>query len=163
MGMCVEGIRLDGSSRLEVPDFSLTTDAITFSAWINGWKVADWGGIVSSRFPSATEMIFGDNDTLHYVWNNDSSQTWSWSDGPSIPPDEWVMVALKVEPSGATAYVYSEAQGLQQGTNAIAHIEQTVGSLNFGWVDCCGGGRYFRGSIDEVRGYARVLRCVDGV
>ncbi|MCH8216837.1 MAG: hypothetical protein IH892_08700, partial [Planctomycetes bacterium] len=80
-GMFGDGIQLDGSSRVEIADFSLTTDAITFSAWINGWKVADWGGIVSSRFPTATEMIFGNNDTLHYVWNNNSNQTWCWSGG----------------------------------------------------------------------------------
>ena len=160
-GMFEEGLELDGSTHVEIPDFSLVTDVITFSAWINGWKAADWGGIVGSREVNPTEMIFGDNDTLHYVWNNDSAQTWGWAGAPTIPQNEWAMVALKVEPSGATAYVFSEAQGLQQATNAMAHVEQTVGALNIGWVNCCGGGRYFQGIIDEVRVYARALSDVD--
>ncbi|MHC4434493.1 MAG: LamG domain-containing protein, partial [Planctomycetota bacterium] len=152
------GIEFDGSSGyVSVPSFELTTETITFVAWVNGWKAADWAGIVGSRNPMATEMIFGDNDTLHYVWNNNSSETWSWAGAPSIPQDKWAMVALKVEPSGATAYVHSDTQGLQQGTNAIAHVEQTAGALNIGWVDCCGGSRFFRGILDEVAIYDHAL------
>ena len=153
-----QSIELDGSSqRVDIPDFSLTTETITFVAWINGWKAVDWAGIVSSRFPSACEMIFGDNDTLHYVWNDNSDQTWSWSDGPVIPQNEWAMTAMAIEPDKATAYVYSDADGLKQGVNAIPHIEQTVGELHFGWVDCCGGTRYYRGIIDEVMIYDYAL------
>ncbi len=158
-GYLAQTVELDGQSHINIPDFNLITNTITFVAWINGWKAADWAGIVGSRTPSACEMIFGDNDLLHYVWNNNAENTWRWDGAPTIPQNEWAMTALTVDPDKATAYVYSEADGLQQGSNDIPHIEQTVGVLNIGWVDCCGGGRYFQGIIDEVMIYDRALNA----
>ncbi len=152
-----KGVELDGTSHVNIPDFSLTTGEITFAAWINGWKAADWAGIVGSRTPAACEMIFGNNDTLHYVWNNNAQNTWDWHDGAVIPENKWAMTALTVESDKATTYVYTDAGGLDQGANKIPHVEQTVGVLNIGWVDCCGGGRYFKGIIDEVMIYKRAL------
>jgi hypothetical protein len=154
-GRVGQAVNLDGTQHINVPDFELVTNDITFVAWINGWKAADWAGIVGSRNPLATEMIFGDNDTVHYVWNDNTM--WDWADGPVIPQDEWAMVALAIDPDAATAHVYSDAGGLSSSSNVAPHIEQTVGVLNIGWVDCCGGGRYFAGLIDEVMIYGRAL------
>ncbi|MBD3181249.1 hypothetical protein GF312_03085 [Candidatus Poribacteria bacterium] len=153
MGQAVE---LDGSSQhIHIPGFELVTDTITFAAWINGWKAVDWAGIVGSRNPLATEMIFGDNDTLHYVWNDNTM--WDWATGPVIPQNEWAMVALTIGPDKATGYVYTDAEGLVSSANEVPHIEQTVGELNIGWVACCGDTRYFMGVIDEVAIYNREL------
>ncbi|MBD3181248.1 hypothetical protein GF312_03080 [Candidatus Poribacteria bacterium] len=154
-GRLDQGVALDGSSHITVPGFELTTDTITFVAWIKGWKAADWAGIVGSRTPLATEMIFGDNDTLHYVWNNNTM--WEWANGPVIPQDEWAMAALTIGPDAGTAYIYTDDDGLQSAAQEAEHIEQTVGELNIGWVDCCGGTRYFNGIIDEVMIYNREL------
>ena len=112
-----QGVELDGSSHIHVPDFELTTDTITFVAWINGWKAADWAGIVGSRIPLATEMIFGDNDTLHYVWNNNTM--WDWAGGPVIPQNEWAMAVVAIESDKATAYIHTDAGGLQQAEKAV--------------------------------------------
>ncbi|MDQ1329119.1 MAG: hypothetical protein QG641_2408 [Candidatus Poribacteria bacterium] len=152
-----QGAELDGKSSINVPKFKLTTNVITFSAWIKGWKVTDWAGIVGTRMPSGCEMIFGDSNTVHYVWNNDAGDTWGWGGAPAIPQDKWAMVALTIDPEKAVAYVYSDDTGLKSGANKIKHLEQTMGNINIGWVDCCGGTRYFKGIIDEVIIYNRAL------
>ena len=149
------GIELDGTSGyVSVPDFELTTDTITFVAWVNGWKGADWAPLLSSREVGQCEMNFGDNDTLHYTWNNDSSATWGWTGGPVIPQDTWTMLAVTIDPDQAVAYVYTDDGGLTQATNAIAHIEETVGALQIGYSY---DPRYVRGIIDEAAIFDRAL------
>lgn len=151
-------IQLDGGSqKIHIPDYKFITETTTYAAWINGWKASAWAGIVGSRTPTATELIFGDNDFLHYVWNNNSAETWRWDGGPEIPMEKWALAAMTIEPTHATLYIYSDADGLEKGSNDIPHIEQEIGVLNIGWVDCCGGNRYFKGIIDEVMIFDRAL------
>ena len=153
-----KGIELDGGSqKIHIPDYKFITETTTYAAWINGWKASDWAGIVGSRTPTATELIFGDNDFLHYVWNNNAAETWRWDGGPEIPMEEWALAAMTIEPEHATLYIYSDAGGLEKGINDIPHVEQEIGVLNIGWVDCCGGNRYFKGIIDEVMIFDRAL------
>ncbi|MHC4226355.1 MAG: LamG domain-containing protein, partial [Planctomycetota bacterium] len=149
------GIELDGTSGyVSVPDFELTTDSVTFAIWLNGWKGGDWAPLISSRVVDQCEMIFGNDDTLRYVWNNDSSDTWGWTGGPVIPEDTWAMLAVTIDPDRAVAYVYTDAGGLTQTTNAIAHIEETVGALQIGYSY---DPRYIRGIIDEAAVYDHAL------
>ena len=149
------GIELDGTSGyVSIPDFELTTDTITFVTWVNGWKGADWAPLISSREVGQCEMIFSNDDTLRYVWNNDSSATWGWTGGPVIPQDTWTMLAVTIDPDKAVAYVYTDDGGLTQSTNAIAHIEETVGALQIGYSY---DPRYVRGIIDEAAVFNRAL------
>jgi hypothetical protein len=149
------GIELDGTSGyVSVPGFELTTDSITFTIWLNGWKGGDWAPLISSRVVGQCEMIFGDDDTLRYVWNNDSSATWGWTGGPVIPMDTWAMLAVTIDPDRAVAYVYTDAGGLSKATNTIAHIEETVGALQIGWSF---DNRFVRGIIDEAAVYDHAL------
>ncbi len=153
-----KGVELDGGSqKIHIADYKVITETTTYAAWINGWKASAWAGIVGSRTPTATELIFGDNDLLHYVWNNNSAETWRWDGGPEIPMEEWALAAMTIEPKHAILYIYSDADGLTKGINDIPHIEQQIGPLNIGWVDCCGGNRYFKGIIDEVMIFDRAL------
>ena len=90
-------------------------------------------------------MGVSENDTLAYVWNNNSAQTYGWQGAPRIPQDEWAFVAIAIQPEKATSYVYRAATDtLETGENEIDHIQQTVMNLKFGWDECCGA-RYFRG------------------
>jgi len=149
------GLELDGTSGyVSVPDFELTTDSITFAIWLNGWKGGDWAPLISSRVVGQCEMIFGDDDTLRYVWNNDSAATWGWTGGPVIPEDTWTMLAVTIDPERAVAYVYTDDEGLTQSVNAIAHIEETVGALQIGWSYDA---RFVRGIIDEAQVYDHAL------
>ena len=153
-----KGVELDGGSqKIHIPDYKVITKTTTYAAWINGWKASAWAGIVGSRTPTATELIFGDNDLLHYVWNNNSAETWRWDGGPEIPMETWALAAMAIEPKHAILYIYSDADGLTKGVNDIPHVEQPIGPLNIGWVDCCGGNRYFKGIIDEVMIFDRAL------
>ena len=148
------GVQLDGTSGyVTVPSFPLTTDSITMVAWVNGWKGSDWAAIITGQ-PTRLELGFGDNNTLHYTWNGDSSTTWSWTGGPVIPQDSWAMVAVTIDPAKAIAYVYTDSTGLSSGTNAIAHISQTFTVLSMGWSFDA---RYVRGILDEVAVFSRAL------
>ena len=150
-------IDLDGNGDyVNIPGFNLTTNAVTFTAWINGWKAADWAGIVYSRSEQATGMHFGGNNTLHYTWNYDDYGTWGWTGGPVIPQNEWAFVAVAIEPDKATAYVYTDSGGLIQAVNSVAHIPQTIDSLEIG-RDSVVSTRCFNGLIDDVRIYNRTL------
>ena len=152
-------VEVDGGGGHVVVDnsFELTTDTITVIARIKGWKTIDWSGIVVGRSRTSFWMGVAANNTLTYVWNNNSAQTWGWQGGPEIPQEEWALVAIAIEPNKATAYIYHEASGkLDAKVNDIPHIEQTVMNLKFGWDECCGA-RYFKGLIDEVMVYDRTL------
>jgi len=148
------GIQLNGTSAyVAVPSFPVTTGAVTMVAWVNGWKANSWAALVTGH-PARLEMCFGDNSTLHYAWNNDSSATWSWAGAPVIPQDTWAMVAITIDAAQAIAYVYTDAGGLAKGVNAMAHIQQTYSTLQIGWSFDT---RYVRGIMDEVAVYSRAL------
>jgi len=159
-GYIKDAVEIDGSTGfVEVSGFKLSTDTITIVAWILGWRQSAWTGIVASRGgTNDTWMGFTDQDTLSYVWNNDSDQTWGWRKGPKLPKDLWAMAAVAIEPKKATAYIYSDGK-LNFEANAIAHIKQTIdGRLTFGWDSCCGDNvRHFLGIIDEVMIYNRAM------
>ena len=153
-------LEVDGKDGHAVIDgaFSLTTTELTVAARINGWKTIDWSGIVVGRSgPASFWMGVADNDTLTYVWNNNNAATWAWKGAPKIPQNTWALVAIAIEAEKATSYIYHREGGtLDSAENEIAHIEQTVKNLKFGWDDCCGA-RYFDGIIDEVMIYERTL------
>ena len=101
------------------------------------------------------------SNTLTYVWNNNSAQTWGWAGASDIPQDKWALAAIAIEPDKATSYIYHKASDkLDAKVNDIGHIEQTVMNLKFGWDECCGA-RFFKGLIDEVMVYDRTLNADD--
>jgi len=153
-------VELDGSTgHVAVSGFTLTTTDLTAVAWLNGWKQASWAGIMCSRAdPMTFWMGFTDADTLSYVWNNNAEATWGWREGPSIPQDEWAMVAITIDPDKAVSYIYTDAGGLKSAVNEIPHIEQTIAdNLKIGRDECCGDNRHIKGIIDEVMIYNRAL------
>ena len=154
MGKAVE---LDGTGYVQIDDFNLVTNNVTITAWINGWKQTDWTGIIVSRSTSQTWVGFGPADTLTYVWNNNSPATYSWPGGAPIAKDKWCFIAIAIEPDKATSFTYTEADGPQSGVNELAHIEETIDKLKFGWDECCGADRHFKGIIDEVMIFKRAL------
>ena len=138
-----------------IPDLSLTSDNVTWVAWINGSNNHDWTGIMVSRNTNDTGMGFGQGGTLHYTWAGDS--TWNWHSGPAIPLDTWAMVAISLDPAIATAYVYTDAGGLQSAvSDGYAHPAETIDDLRFGW-DVNNGERWFGGAMDEAMLYERAL------
>ena len=141
---------------VEVPSFDLTTDTVTFAAWINGHKNDNWAGIVMSRGTNATGIGYGANDTLHYTWNNNSGTTYNWVGAPVIPDDEWAFVAVAIEPGKASGYLWQDGT-LLSGENTIDHIVQTVDAVEISRDNCCGPSRFFIGLMDDVYIYDRAL------
>lgn len=153
-------VELDGTTgHVAISGFTLTTKELTAVAWLKGWKQANWAGIMCSRADPMTFWVgFTDQDTLSYVWNNNSVATWGWRNGPVIPQDEWAMIAITIDPKQATSNIYTDAKGLQSSANEIPHVEQTIAdNLKIGRDECCGDNRHVKGIIDEVMIYKRAL------
>lgn len=156
-------LEVDGAGGHAVIDqaFELKTDTITVVARINGWKTIDWSGIVVGRGTISFWMGVSAMNTLTYVWNNNSADTWNWQGAPEIPENKWALTAIAIDPDKATSYIYHrDTDKLDAEVNDIDHIVQTVTNLKFGWDECCGA-RYFKGLIDEVMIYDRTLNDDD--
>lgn len=152
-------MEVDGNGGHAVVDtgFELVTTEITVAARVNGWRTIPWSGVVVGRSDTTFWLGIADNDTLTYVWNNNSGETWGWKGAPAFPQDRWALVAIAIAEDKATSYVYDRDSGtLDSADNKISHVEQTVINLKFGWDDCCGA-RYFKGIIDDVMVFDRTL------
>jgi hypothetical protein len=150
-------VELDGMDDcIEIQDLSFTTNNATFTAWIKGQKAADWGGILFSRGWQPCGIHFGDNNTLHYTWNNNNPNTWSWNGGPVIPEGQWAFVAIVIQSDKTIAYVYDQDNGLKSAENPIPNIPQQVDNLKIGW-DPEQEIRRFKGLVDDVRVYNYAL------
>jgi beta-galactosidase len=158
-------LEFDGSDDyVSVPPLGLNSNTVTMTAWIkrNGTQAESFTGIVFSRDGSTTAGLgFGSgpgwsvNHELAYNWN-DSSAAWGWHSGLFVPDNQWVFISLVVEPTQATLYM-NENGTLPSATNTIVHvIEEFDGVTRIGH-DVHSDGRYFRGTIDDVRIYNRAL------
>ena len=117
-----QAIKLDGKTqRVDLTNFVLTSDNVTIAVWISGWKTDAWTGLMMSRGTQGTAngIGFGDGDALHYTWS--ANTTWEWHDGPVIPQDTWAMLAISIDPKTATAYVFTDKDGLKSATNEADH------------------------------------------
>ncbi len=156
------GARFDGKgSHIKVAQKDLMPKTLEFTVvtWINGHKAQDWAAVVSARGTAkqAYWMGYRPDDTLAYVWNNDSKETWDWQGSIKIPEDTWALIAVAIGKTKATAYAYTAAtKKLAIAENKIAHIEQAPSNFVFGKDDCCGQ-RFYQGILDEVMMFERTL------
>jgi hypothetical protein len=157
------GLYLDGTDdyvEVSTP-LNLNSNTATFTAWVNlEGSQPDWAGIWVSRAGSTIAGIhYGTGGDLRYNWND---ATYGWSSGFQIPDQEWFFTALVIEPDKATLYMNE-----QSAVNEVAHaIEQFDDTLVFGQDPT--GGRFMRGTIDDVRIYdhaltqAEILAAMEG-
>jgi hypothetical protein len=124
----------DGSNDYVNVPIQFSGDKATFSCWINMRSYATYRplglfGRTPVTFSPSIGMQSGiDGNRLGYVWNNNDINTYNWNQGPIIPLNEWVLIALTVSPDRATVYLGSQSRRLTQVTNAISHLLQTVSS-----------------------------------
>ncbi len=140
---------IDGTNEFIQTTFSSSITTSTWSVWMraNGAQGA-YDGVVFSRGAVTTGLGFNSGGTrLGYHWN-DAAATYSWNGGPLAPTNEWFMASLVVVPSTATIYLHASS-GHASGTNTTTHASSNINDLKFGQDDA--GGRFFNGSIDEVR------------
>ena len=137
---------------VEVPPLDLNSNTVTISAWVKGEiPQVSWAGIVFSRNAnSCAGLSVGESQTLAYHWNWDN---WSWDSGLVLPDNEWIFVALVVEPMQATLHM-SDGITFSFATNIVSHDAEEFDGLTYvGWDQEGSSNRYFNGLIDDVRIY----------
>jgi hypothetical protein len=150
------------SSYVSVPFGSLSTNTVTFSAWVYPMGVQEsWAGLLMTRGSAISGgMGYNDQQMLAYTWNNNSSATWGFVSGLVIPTNQWSLAAMVIYPSQAILYL-ANSNGFRSATNTIAHTSDVLGNNwqighdnNSGSND---GTRTFNGMIDEVAVFSQNL------
>ena len=123
---------------------SLTVTAATFVTWIkrNGSQ-GQYDGILFSRGTNVSGMNFYTSNQLGYHWN-DSSSTYNWSSGLTIPDATWCMIAVSVTSTAATAYL-CQTGGTTTATNTVGHSSSVINDIKLAQDDA--GSRFFNGNI----------------
>ena len=137
-------IVFDGTNDYVQCTGSLTVTAATFVTWIrrNGNQV-QYDGILFSRGTNTTGMNFYTSNQLGYHWN-DSSSTYNWSSGLTIPDATWCMIAVSVTSTAATAYL-CQTGGTTTATNTVNHASSLLNDIKLALDDAAA--RYFNGNI----------------
>ncbi|EDY17497.1 Ig family protein [Chthoniobacter flavus Ellin428] len=142
------------SSYATIPALNFNTNTMTVTGWVlrNGSQ-SSWTGLVFCRAgTTACGLHFGTANELRYTWNN-SSSTYNWNSGLTVPNAQWTFVALVITPTNASIYMQPLGGGMISATNNVANSSAAFdGSTTFG-QDPNGQTRYFNGSLDEVRIY----------
>lgn len=152
-------------------DLNTNTKATTITAWI--YPTANepqFGGILYNR-PYAAGVGFGGSlnnggmPELGYTWNNNDPATWGFNSGLYPLQNQWSFVALVVQPTQATIYLYyidpnTGQPDLLTAVNSIAHIPAPFDSNNVTTIGTDLNDpsvRAFYGSIDEVAVFNQAL------
>ena len=137
-------IVFDGTNDYVQCTGSLTVTAATFVTWINrNGSQGIYDGILFSRGTNVTGMNFYTSNQLGYHWNN-SSSTYNWSSGLTIPDATWCMIAVSVTSTAATAYL-CHTGGTTTATNTVGHASSLLNDIKIAQDDA--GGRFFNGNI----------------
>ena len=140
------------------------TQNMTVTAWVKrDGDQPSYGGVVVSEDASqdgrqATGLIaFGQGgDELNYFWNEDY---WQWKPGLIVPDNQWAFMAVAVEPTQATAFVY-DGTTMQQEINTAEHgpLEQYCAGCE-NWIGSAlkRSDDHFNGKVDDIRMYKRTL------
>jgi len=169
-GAIGKALSFDGfDDYVQLPVLNLNSNTVTISAWVkpgpvtapfdDGWlgEMGTYPPIVSSNEPNGFNLCFGStseyksgyeweaNNELTYYWTG-----WSWDFHSELimPPNLWSFVALVVEPTKGTLYLY-DGIGMRASVNHEEHVAQAFNDVLF-----IGGYDLF-GAIDDVRIYNR--------
>jgi len=99
-----------------VPSLSLNTNAVSITMWINpNQNVPNWAGLLFYRAANdvdAAGLGFGGSQNasgmaaLGFTWNTNSGSTYNWNSGLFPVVGTWQYVALVIQPTNATIYLY---------------------------------------------------------
>jgi hypothetical protein len=128
---------------VSIPALNLNTNTMTVSAWIKIDGIQpDYSSIFMLDATAAGFHFQPGNNHLGYHW---PSGAWWWDSGLAVPDKVWAHIAMVVESTGVTLYL-----------NGIKSKHSfTVPLVNFSSISRLGnyrgwGGRFMKGSIDEV-------------
>jgi len=161
------------NSWVTVPPLNLNTNTVTITMWI--YPAANeptFSGLFYNR-PDAAGFGFGGTVNgsgmaeLGYTWNHNASSTWGFNSGLYPLQAQWSFVALVIQPSQTTIYLYYIDPNTSQPvlssvvnpvTNAPAPFTSGITTIG---TDADGGTenntRAFTGNIDDVAVYNRAL------
>ncbi len=116
--------QLDGvTGWITCPPLNWNTNAATFSAWVYLTGYDDGlSGVVFSRGTSASGIHIGNTGELGYHWDDGQ---WAFSSGLFVPLNEWVFLALVVEPNQGTLYMGTSNE-LASAVNSATHDAATL-------------------------------------
>lgn len=167
------------NSLVTIPALDLDTTNVTITMWI--FPMANEPasvGLLMNR-PFGAGLGFGTNENvsgmaeLGYTWNTNAASTWSFNSGLYPPENQWSFVALVVEPSAATLYLYyiDPGTGLVDSYSAVNAIPHGPAPFNtpsaigtdpvFYSAENDSVTRTFTGSIDEVAVYTNALSSTE--
>jgi hypothetical protein len=160
------------NSWVTVPPLNLKTNAVTITMWINpSASVAEDDGLFMNRngggdaagLAFGNAMNAGGMAVLGYVWNTNSAATYNFNSGLYPIAGIWSFVALVVQPTQATIYLYyidpnTGLPDLYSAANVIPHGPEgfSLGTTLIGG-DSYGITREFDGSIADVAVYKQAL------
>ncbi len=146
------------SQYVTLPALNLNSNTVTISGWIkrNG-APSDYTGVVFYRNGSGTAsgISLRSSGALSYSWN-DSSSTYNWSSGITVPDGVWTFVALAITSSKATMYMQPAGTAMQSAVNNVSNATQAFSGVSDIGQDPLGS-RFFNGSLDDVRIYSSSL------
>ncbi len=147
------------SSEVSIPNGELTLNANTVT--ITGWIKAsasqdDYIGLLQCDGGSGTRagLMLRSTRELRYMWNN--GNFWSWGSGLTVPADQWVFVALTIEPTKATIYMH-DGTTLSSSSNTTSHNNEPFDGVTKLGSDRSQDTRTFTGLMDDFRLYNRTL------
>ncbi len=160
------------NSWVTIPPLNLQTNTVTMTMWI--YPTANeptFGGLLYNR-PYGAGFGFGGTINgsgmaeLGYTWNNNASTTWGFNSGLYPLTGQWSFVALVIQPSQATMYLYYIDPNTSQPVLSSVVSTVTNAPAPFSTTSLIGTDpndattiltRGFAGSIDEVAVYNKAL------
>jgi len=143
------------NSWVTIPALNLNGNTVSITAWIYPiGSQADFTGLLFCRSGTTVAGLnYGGSGssstgTIGYTWNNLMS-TWNWNSGLMPPANQWSFVALAVQPTQATVFLFT-TNGLQTATNVLIHAVQSFAGSGTIGEDTFSVSRSFNGVIDEV-------------
>jgi len=161
------------SGYLTVPPLNLTSNAVTFLAWINpsGPQSGATGLFFTRNGSDASGFGFNANANaagmpcLGFTWNNNSATDYGWNSGLYPVAGDWSLVAYVITPTNETTYLYyvdttvtpyttNFFQSVLTGANTTEKFSTTS---YLGADTQQTAGRSFNGSIAEAAIYTNSL------
>ncbi|HEY3862639.1 MAG TPA: LamG-like jellyroll fold domain-containing protein [Verrucomicrobiae bacterium] len=159
-------------SYVTVPATDLNTNTVTISMWINpsGAELTFEGLLMNRNGADAAGLGFGSTQNtsamaeLGYTWNTNNASTYNFNSGLYPVAGVWSFVALVVQPTQATLYLYyidpnTGQPDLYSAVNPIPHsVEKFTGGTTLLGSDSGGAtARSFSGDIAQVAVFNQAL------
>src|SRR5262249_52949913 len=142
-------------SWVSLPPLNINANTVTITMWIYPTRspnqVGSTGLFMSRNRPAGDVcgLGFGGSGTsLGYTWNTNNAATFNFVSGLVVPTNQWSFVALAVDPTNATLYLFN-TNFVGSTNNPIPHGLETFAGTTWIGDDQNGTNRTFQGSIDE--------------